>query len=118
MSKSIGAVLAGLVTIVVLSSVTDTVLESTGVFPRVAVQQEQGFDAPWMVLLALACRSVYAALAPNRPMRHAAILGIVGIAPVWFTILLLVLGLPCMLLGGKRRTSRQRTRRHRTRHTA
>jgi hypothetical protein len=42
--RSIGAVLAGLITIGVLSNGTDTILEATGVFPPLDVQREQGFD--------------------------------------------------------------------------
>jgi hypothetical protein len=115
--KSVGAVLAGLVVIVVLSNGTDAVLETTGVYPSVAVQRQQGFDTVWMVLFALVYRSVYmvvggyvsAALAPNRPMRHAVALGIVGIVlgilgavatwgmtPAWFSISIVILGLPCV----------------------
>lgn len=129
--KSIGAVLAGLITIIVLSNGTDTILEATGVFPPVDAQREQGFDTLWMVLLAIVYRSIYmvvggyvaAALAPIRPMRHAVILGIVGIAlgvlgtivtwgitPAWFSILLVILGLPSVWLGGKLRTNQQSSR--------
>jgi len=124
--RSVGAILAGLVAILVLSNGTDAILEATGVFPPVAVQKEQGFDTPWMAALALVYRGVYAAvggyvtaaLAPNRPVSHAVILGIVGIVlgvlgavatwgitPAWFNVLLLVIGLPCVLLGAKLRTS-------------
>lgn len=123
--KSIGAILAGLITIIVLSNGTDTILEATGVFTPVEVQRERGFDTPWMVVLAILYRGVYtvvggyvtAALAPDRPMRHAIILGTVGIVlgvlgaiatwgitPAWFTISLLALGLPCVWLGGRLRT--------------
>jgi hypothetical protein len=42
--RSIGAVLAGLITIGVLSNGTDAILEVTGVFPPLEVQREQGFD--------------------------------------------------------------------------
>jgi len=136
--RSVGAVLAGLITIVVLSNGTDTVLEATGVFPPVAVQRERGFDAPWMVVLAIVYRSIYtvaggyvaAALAPSRPIHHAVALGAVGIvlgilgtiatwgiSPAWFTILLLVLGLPCVWLGAKLRTE-QLLHRHTNRNTA
>jgi hypothetical protein len=79
----------------------------------------------WMVVLAIIYRSIYmvaggyvtAALAPNRPMRHAIALGVVGIAlgilgatatwgmtPAWFSISLVILGLPCVWLGGKLKT--------------
>src|SRR5438552_6907836 len=80
--KSIAAVLAGLLIIVVLSTVVDIVLHATGVFP------------PWgqpmsdaLFLLATAYRTVYAVagsyitarLAPDRPMQHALVGGIVGL---------------------------------------
>ena len=120
--KSVGAVLAGLITIVVLSNGTDAIMEATGVFPPVAVQRTEGFDTGWMVVLALVYRGIYtvaggyvaAALAPNRPMRHAVALGILGIVlsilgavatrgitPAWFSISLVILGLPCVWLGAK-----------------
>ena len=75
--KSLGAVLTGLVAIIILSNGTDIPLETTGVFPPVAVQRQQGFDTVWMVMLVY--RGLYmvvggyiaAALAPSRPMRHA-----------------------------------------------
>lgn len=124
--KSIGAVLAGLAAILVLSNGTDTVLEATGVFPPAAEQRDSGFTTWWMVLLALTYRVVYmvvggyatAALAPHKPLRHATALGMIGvvlgilgavaawgIAPTWFSTLLVLLGLPSVWLGGKLRTS-------------
>jgi hypothetical protein len=57
--KSLGAVLAGLIAIIILSNGTDTLLETTGVFPPVAVQRQQGFDTVWMVMLALVYRGLY-----------------------------------------------------------
>jgi hypothetical protein len=79
-----------------------------------------------MVVLAIVYRGVYmvvggyvaATLAPSRPMRHAVMLGIIGMAlgvlgaaatwgitPAWFSILLMVLGLPCVWLGAMIRTA-------------
>jgi hypothetical protein len=126
--KSIGAVLAGFITIVVLSIGTDLGLEATGVFPSFADQAAHGFTTQWMLALAFFYRSLYtvaggyvaAALAPDRPMRHAVILGIIGIAAgtlgalanwdktteatTWYPIALVVAGLPCTWLGGKVKT--------------
>jgi len=80
--RSIGAVFAGLLVIVVLSFATDVLMHATGIYP------------PWfqymtnsLFVLATAYRSVYsvlgfyitARLAPNRPMLHALILGVVGL---------------------------------------
>ncbi len=79
--KSIGSVFAGFVAIV-LSIVTDIVLESTGIFPP----PDQPFFVWWMLLLALAYRSVYGILggyitgklAPDKPMLHTIILATIG----------------------------------------
>ena len=79
-----------------------------------------GFTTWWMVLVALLYRLIFmvaggyltAMLSPNRPMRHALILGGIGlvvgilgaiaswnIAPVWFSIALILLALPCVWVG-------------------
>lgn len=121
--KGIGAILAGLIFIVVSHSVTDFVLESLGIF----TPPDQGLHTTWMVVTATIYRSLFsivggyitAALAPNSPMRYAVILGLIGLvastiaaivtipmglAPAWFPIALAVLALPCTWLGGKLRT--------------
>ncbi|MGX5817112.1 hypothetical protein ACWKWU_02890 [Chitinophaga lutea] len=122
--KSIGAIVAGFATVVVLSILTDFILESAGIFPPPG----NGLYITWMLLLALAYRTVYtviggyvtAALAPSRPMRHARILGIVGtiagiagvfaslgMSPLWYPIALALLALPSTLLGGWLRWNRR-----------
>jgi hypothetical protein len=121
--KSIGAILAGIVFIVVTHTATDLVLEKLGIFPP----PDQGFHTTWMVVTATIYRSIYtvaggyltAALAPNRPMRHVMILGVIGtvagvlaaivtipmqLGPAWYPIALAVLALPCVWLGGKLKT--------------
>lgn len=119
--KSIGAVLAGFVTVVVLSVGTDSVLEARGVFPPL----EKGLFITWMLIVALVYRCIYtvaggyvtALLAPDRPTRHAIILGIIGIvagtigvvvgwdlSAHWYPIALVITALPCTWLGGKLKT--------------
>jgi hypothetical protein len=121
--KGIGAVLAGIVFIVVTHTVTDLVLEKLGIF----TPPEQGLHITWMVVTATVYRSIFtvgggyltAALAPDRPMLYAVILGLFGIAastagaivmiprnlgPTWYPIALIVLALPCTWLGGKLKT--------------
>ena len=114
--KSIGAVLAGFLVIVILSVGTDTILEQTGVLPRGAL-----FDTG-LLLLALMYRSLYsvigayitARLAPDRPMRHALALGVWGIfmsalgtlaardlGPAWYGLALVLVSLPLAWLGAK-----------------
>jgi hypothetical protein len=124
--KSTGAILAGFVAIVALSAGTDAILEATGVFPPFKVQFEQNYVPANMLIVATIYRIVYsvagcylaARLAPSRPMRHAMILGAVGVVvttigtivmwghgPAWYPILLIVVSLPCAWFGGKLRTA-------------
>jgi hypothetical protein len=121
--KGIGAILAGIVFIVVTHTATDFVLERLGVFPP----PEQGFHVTWLVVTATIYRTIYtiaggyitAALAPEPPMRYVIILGLIGLivstvaaiatipmklGPAWYPIALAVLALPSVWLGGKLRT--------------
>ena len=120
LGRSIGAVLAGLIVIFVLSLGTDQILHVLGVYPPWG----QPMYEPGLNLLALAYRCVYAVLgcylaarlAPHAPMRHALALGIVGVVlsslgayvaitradlgPTWYPIALVISSLPCAWLGG------------------
>lgn len=119
--KSIGAVFAGLLVVVVLSTGTDFILESAGIFPPPG----QGIFVTWMLILAFAYRLIYtvaggyvtAAFSPASPMRHVIILAIIGtIAGVagifvgwdlsehWYPIALAVTAFPVTWLGGKIKT--------------
>ena len=119
--RRMSAVVAGFVAVVVLSLGTDAVLHGTGVFP--------GWGEPMgnaLFLLATAYRTVYgiaggyvaARLAPDRPMTHALILGIVGVlvsiagavatwnagpafGPRWYPLGLIAIALPTAWAGGK-----------------
>jgi hypothetical protein len=81
--RRILSVIAGFAAILVLSVVTDIVLEQTGVFPP----PDRGLFDTGLLLIAIAYRSVYsvagcviaAKLAPDHPFRHALALGVVGI---------------------------------------
>ncbi len=122
--RSIGAVVAGVITIVLLSVVTDAILENLGVFPP----PTQGLFITWMLVLAFAYRSVYAvigsyitaALAPEKPMKHSMILGVVGtvmsglgivygwdLSQHWYPIALCVTTFPLVWMGAKLRERRK-----------
>ncbi len=72
--KGIGAILAGMIFIVLSHAGTDFVLESLGIF----TQPNEGFHTTWMVVTATIYRSIYtvaggyitAALAPDPKMRY------------------------------------------------
>lgn len=115
--RSIGAVLAGLLTIFILSLGTDQVFHSFGVYPPWG----QPMRATGLLLLALGYRFIYdvlgcyltARLAPRAPMLHALILGGIGtvlsilgaiemwnVGPNWFPVALAASALPSAWLGG------------------
>ena len=123
--RSVGAVLAGMLVGIVLTLGTDELLHIAGVFPPWG-QSMVGFDGA--LLLATAYRLVYgvagsyviARLAPDRPMLHALIGGVIGLivsvvgavatwnsgpafGPHWYPIALVVTALPCAWVGGKLR---------------
>ena len=126
--RSAGAILAGVLAVIVFSLATDTVLHATGIYPP----WFQPMSVPLWVL-ALAYRIIYgiaggyiaARLAPHRPMMHAWIIGIVGLVlsvvgvamhwnqgpeygPKWFSVALVITALPCAWLGGKLRAAQLR----------
>lgn len=80
--KSIGAVLAGVLTIVVLSILTNTILEKIGFFPP----PTKGLFDQKLLLIALFYRTIFAflggyvtaRLAPSRPIRLVIILLVIG----------------------------------------
>jgi Na+/serine symporter len=117
-SKSIRAVLLGIIVGVVLSLGTDTILKFAGVLPY----EDLWVGTP-LILFVLFYRTVYnvigsyvvARCAPNKPMRHAIIVGIIGtvvsalgayitkdmnLGPGWYGWTLAVLSLPSAWVGG------------------
>jgi len=119
------AVIAGFVTTFILSMGIDAILHATGVYPPYGVRMSDR-----LFVLALAYRGlatiaggwVTARLAPSRPMKHAAILAVVGtlaglagiavsvanpeLGPLWYPIALVVTALPCIWLGAWLRARR------------
>jgi len=119
--RSVGAVVAGLLVVIIITTATDALLHATGIFP------------PWgqpmsdsLFLLAFAYRIVYgiaggyitARLAPGKPVKHAVLLGVVGFVlslggaaatwdrgpefgPKWYPLALIVIAIPTAWLGGK-----------------
>jgi hypothetical protein len=117
--KSIGAVIAGLIFIVITHTAIDAILESTGVLPKGHLYVGTG-----LILFVIFYRAVFsllgcyltARLAPQKPMKHALILGAIGfvlsaagaiatadmnLGPAWYAWSLVVISLPIAWLGGK-----------------
>lgn len=120
MGRSVAALVIGFFSVAVLSLGTDQVLHVLQVYPPWG---EPMWD--WRLnLLALSYRIVYtilggyltARLAPRAPMRHVALLGIIGLVmstagavvairmadlgPNWYPIALAATGFPCVWVGG------------------
>ncbi|PYV97027.1 MAG: hypothetical protein DMG86_19090 [Acidobacteria bacterium] len=127
---SIGAAVAGFVAVFVLSLGTDVVMHIAGVFPQLGQPMS---DA--LFVLATLYRTVYciagsyiaARLAPNRPMEHALVLGVLGLivsitgavvtwnkgpafGPHWYPLALIVTAIPCAWVGGRLRIMQLHTR--------
>jgi hypothetical protein len=117
--RSIAAVLAGFVVVAALSLVTDEIFHLLKVYPPWG----EPMRAPGANALALAYRTIYSVLggyvtamiAPRNPVKHAVILGSIGLVisilgvivtlplnlgPAWYPIGLAVTSLPCSWLGG------------------
>ena len=119
MLRSIGAILAGFVFIAVCAFGADMALRAampgafdahgrTDSIPLLLVTQG------YVALFAITGCYLAARLAPNRPMRHALILGALGLAfniagsiatwdtaPAWYHVLALALVMPLAWIGGR-----------------
>jgi hypothetical protein len=125
--KSSLALLAGILTAIILSLGTDLGLHAIGLTPPLG----QPMSDPWL-MLATIYRTIYgvlasyivARLAPNRPMQHALIGGFIGLfvsvagavatwnrglGPHWYPLSLIVLAVPPAWVGGKLREMQLRS---------
>ena len=116
--KSILAEVAGLLTIIVLSTLVDIVLHATGVYPPWNVPIDDRLSAlatSYRVVISIGGAWLTARLAPEKPMKHALILGAIGtvlgfigvaaswnkgLGPMWYPIALAVLAVPQCWVGG------------------
>jgi hypothetical protein len=117
--KSIWAVVAGVLFIIVVTTIVDLVLHLTGVYPGVGEplsDQLAVLATAYRVVIGIAGGWLTARLAPQAPMKHAMILGYVGTAlgivgvlatwnkglgPAWYPIALAALAIPQSFAGGK-----------------
>ena len=124
-SRSIWAVVAGVLFIIVVTTLVDIVLHVTKVFPPMNQPIDDRLAllaTSYRVVISICGAWLTARLAPNRPMRHAMILGLVGVVlgtvgvvstwnlglgPRWYAILLAVLAIPQCWVGGKIYTARR-----------
>jgi hypothetical protein len=125
--RRLGAVLAGLLVVFILTLGTDAVFHATGVFPALGQPMSDK-----LFLLATAYRTLYgiiggyviARLAPDHPMGLALLMGLFGFivcilgavvtwnrgpefGPHWYPIALVVTAIPCAWVGAKLAISRR-----------
>ena len=116
-----GAVLAGVIAVVVLSVGTDAVLFAAGVYPPRERRMSDGLflvATAYRMAYAVAGSFVAARLAPDRPMTHALWVGGMGLAaglagavvartaeadlgPMWYSVAVLAMAMPCAWAGGR-----------------
>ena len=117
--RSIWAVVAGFLAVVILSTLVDVILHALKIYPP----WNERFDSPALNALALSYRIVFtlfggwltARLAPWRPVKHAVILAFVGLplgvagavvgimkdlGPAWYPIALAIVSPFCAWWGG------------------
>jgi hypothetical protein len=119
--RSIWAVLAGLLFIFIVTTIVDVVLHATGVFPPWGKAMSDGLfgvATAYRIVISIAGCYIAARLAPDRPMGHALVLGVIGVVisaigaavtwnkgpefgPHWYPLLLVVVAMPCAWIGGK-----------------
>ncbi len=116
--KSIGAILLGFIVGAALSIGTDVVLTKTGIMIGDPFRDNPG----WLILIIIIYRFIFnatgcfitARTAPNKPMVHVLIIGIVGTilgivgsvtmwdkAVAWYNVSIILISLPSAWLGGK-----------------
>lgn len=118
--RSVLAIVAGFVLIGVLAFGTGITLQNAGIYPPAGEPvTDTGLvllEAAYVALFAIAGCWLAAWLAPNQPMRHALILGVLGLAfnvmgavstwgerPAWAMLLNLALVMPYAWIGGRLR---------------
>lgn len=117
--RSVWAVVAGFLAVVLLSIATDVVLVRLGILPSLGQRLSDKLS-----LLATAYRTIYALLgsyltarlAPNRPLGHALVGACIGmvigaagaaatwnkdLGPHWYSLVLVLEGIPCAWIGAK-----------------
>jgi hypothetical protein len=117
--KSIWAVVAGMLVIIVVTTLVDIVLHLARVFPPMDQPINDSLAllaTSYRIVISVGGAWLTARLAPEKPMKHALILGLVGtvlglvgvvatwnrgLGPRWYPIALAVLAIPQCWVGGR-----------------
>lgn len=117
--KSFLAVAAGVLFIVIASTLVDVALHAAGIYPPMGQPMNDALSllaTSYRIVIGIAGAWLTAWLAPANPMRHAMLLGVVGVVlasigaaltwnmglgPRWYPIGLIVLAIPQCWAGAK-----------------
>ena len=117
--RSVWAVVAGVLFIIVVTTLVDIALHVAGVFPPMKQPLDDATSAialSYRIFIGVVAAWLTARLAPDKPMKHAMILGAVGVVlalvgvvatwnlglgPRWYPISLVVLAVPQCWAGGR-----------------
>jgi hypothetical protein len=117
--RSFWAVAAGVLVIIVVTTLVDTVLHATSIYPPVGKPMNDALAllaTSYRIVISVGGAWLTARLAPDKPMKHAMILGLVGtvlglvgvvatwnlgLGPRWYPISLAVLAIPQCWAGGR-----------------
>ena len=125
MLKSVWAVFAGVLFTIAVTIIVDSIMHATGVFPDQRIPLTNGLSllaTAYRFIISAAGAYLTAKLAPQNPLKHAVILGVVGtvlggvgvyatwdsgMSPRWYPIALTVLAIPQCWVGGQLFAARQ-----------
>jgi len=117
--QSIWAVFAGILFVIVVTTLVDIVLHAAGVFPPLddPIDDRLSLIATlYRIVIGIAAGYLTAKLAPSNPVKHALILGIIGtvlgslgvvlswgskLGPAWYPIALAALAIPQSWIGAR-----------------
>jgi hypothetical protein len=117
--RSVWAVVAGVLVTILVTTLVDVALHAAHVFPPMNQPIDDALAAlatSYRIVISIGAAWLTARLAPQKPMKHALALGVVGtilgivgvvaawnlgLGPRWYPIALAVLALPQCWAGGK-----------------
>jgi hypothetical protein len=117
--RSIWAIVAGILVVVVVTTIVDVILHAIGIFPPLdqPISDAQALLATaYRIVFGIGGASLTARLAPHKPLKHVMILGVAGtivaivgivatwnrgLGPRWYPVALAVLAIPQCWVGGR-----------------
>ncbi len=118
LGRSTWAIVAGILVIIVVTTLVDVLLHVLNVFPPMGQPLDDRLSliaSSYRIPITIAGAYLTARLAPANPMKHALILGVVGVGlglvgvmatwgkemgPMWYPVSLPILSIPECWLGG------------------